>query len=780
MEVFFGLLVLGGIAVVTLVLPILSAARVARLAHELQVLRTRIAALEEELRMAHVRPRPPREPAGSATAPPRPDAAAVPSPDTTAPAPPTAEPMLPAAPLPAPGSGIPAEGPVTAPPLPMPEAFPPIVFPAADAGTSPGASARGELTAGTIEIAIGGRLLLYAGIVAFVLGIGFFVKYAFDQQWITEGMRVALGTLCGVLFIGGGLRLARSGYETYGNILVGGGIAALYLAAYAAFDFYRLIGPTTASILFIGITVGAALLADRQRHQGLAVMAVGGGFLTPFLVGGSTDAQITLFSYVALLVIGTTVLARRHEWPLLYLISYGLTVLTVLAWAGVHYRPSKYLRTELFLTLYCVMFLAILHLMQRARSSLNDLAQVVLASAPVLYHFASIAILRRHDVALPVYLILFALAGVVWSVRTGRPWLRLTVWVAVMIPFLGWADVHRSSRWIVPSMATLSAIFALPLMAQIDRVLRRGLPLGGTDLFLLHVNAIGSFLAAWAVLENVAVAWVPRVGVFLALVHAGAARALQPRDGHAALHALAAMFAIVAATVGVELEGRWLTAAWAAEGAAVTWIGLRAGRDWLRFGGGVLLTVAAARWLILSALETPADFSLVFNESFALGASIIVLAYVLAWQHARAGARVQADGGTALGGLLVGASVLTVALLSTQNASYWQVRGATMPDAAFAAQLALSLLWAFYAGILIGVGIWRSYAPIRLAGIVLMALTVLKVFLVDLSGLEGIYRVLGLVLVGAVLLVVSFLYQRGRSRTTMEGSAGRPDVSGAP
>jgi uncharacterized membrane protein len=759
MEIFLGLLVLAGIAVVTLVLPIVSAARVARLAHDLQGLRTRIAALEEELRTAHVRPRPsPPEPAASPTAPPRADAAAAPRADTTALPPLTAEPLQPAEPPRAPVSGIPAEGPVAAPPLAVPDAIPPAVHPTAEAA-SPGAPARDERTAGAIEEAIGGRLLLYAGVVAFVLGIGFFVKYAFDQQWITEGMRVALGTLCGVLFIAGGLRLARSGYETYGNILVGGGVAALYLAAYAAFDFYRLIGPTTASTLFILITVAAALLADRQRHQGLAVMAVGGGFLTPFLVGGPADAQITLFSYVALLVVGTTVLARRHEWPLLYMISYGLTVLTVLAWAGVHYRPSKYLRTELFLTLYCVMFLAILHVMRRTRSSLNDLAQVVLASAPVVYHFASIAILRRHDVALPVYLILFALAGVVWSVRAARPWLRLTVWVAVMIPFLGWADVHQSARWIVPSMATLGAIFALPLMGQIDRALRRGLRLGGTDLFLLHVNAIGSFLAAWAVLEHVAVAWVPRVGLFLALVHAGAARALQPRDRHAALHALAAMFAIVAATIGAELEGRWLTAAWAAEGAAVTWIGLRAGRDWLRFGGGVLLTVAAARWLILSALETPADFSLVFNESFAVGGGIIVLAYVLAWQHARAGARGGADRGTAMAGLLVGASVLTVALLSTQNASYWQVRSATMADATFAAQLALSLLWAFYAGILIAVGIRRSYAPIRLAGIVLPALTVLKVFLGDLSGLEGSYRVLGLVVVGAVLRVVSCVYQ---------------------
>jgi uncharacterized membrane protein len=35
-----------------------------------------------------------------------------------------------------------------------------------------------------------------------------------------------------------------------------------------------------------------------------------------------------------------------------------------------------------------------------------------------------------------------------------------------------------------------------------------------------------------------------------------------------------------------------------------------------------------------------------------------------------------------------------------------------------------------------------------------------KVFVADLSGLEGIYRVLGLLVVGTILLLVSFLYQR--------------------
>jgi uncharacterized membrane protein len=114
--------------------------------------------------------------------------------------------------------------------------------------------------------------------------------------------------------------------------------------------------------------------------------------------------------------------------------------------------------------------------------------------------------------------------------------------------------------------------------------------------------------------------------------------------------------------------------------------------------------------------------------------------------------------------LLVAASALTVVLLSGQNASYWDLQGSTSADATFAEGLALSLIWAFYAALLIIVGIRRDYAPIRYAAMVLFGLTIAKVFLVDLSGLEGIYRVLGLLAVGTVLLVVSFLYQRRRQK----------------
>ena len=74
------------------------------------------------------------------------------------------------------------------------------------------------------------------------------------------------------------------------------------------------------------------------------------------------------------------------------------------------------------------------------------------------------------------------------------------------------------------------------------------------------------------------------------------------------------------------------------------------------------------------------------------------------------------------------------------------------------------MIWTVLASAFIGVGLVRDFAPLRYLAMALFGLTVLKVFLVDLSSLGGIYRILGFIGVGLVLLAVSFLYQRGRRK----------------
>ena len=59
------------------------------------------------------------------------------------------------------------------------------------------------------------------------------------------------------------------------------------------------------------------------------------------------------------------------------------------------------------------------------------------------------------------------------------------------------------------------------------------------------------------------------------------------------------------------------------------------------------------------------------------------------------------------------------------------------------------------------IGFWRKLAFLRWQALVLIALTIGKVFLYDLKNLGGALRVLSFIGLGAMLMAISFLYQKG-------------------
>jgi uncharacterized membrane protein len=73
-------------------------------------------------------------------------------------------------------------------------------------------------------------------------------------------------------------------------------------------------------------------------------------------------------------------------------------------------------------------------------------------------------------------------------------------------------------------------------------------------------------------------------------------------------------------------------------------------------------------------------------------------------------------------------------------------------------------LWALYSMLLVAIGIARRYQLIRLLAIILFGLTILKVFLLDLSELEKIYRIISFIGLGIILLTASFMYQKYRNQ----------------
>ncbi len=708
----FALVIGGGLFLVSIVLPIVSFFRTRQLADDISRLRGRLDEIEPLLRRA-------RTPVGK------------PAEADGAPAPPSASVPTPA-------------------PTPVPE---PVAAP--KAMTSPALQE-------SLESRIGGHWLLYVGTAALVLGIGFFVKYAFDNDWITETGRVLIGAIIGLVMVLGGHRIARRGYPLYGQILAGGGFAALYISVFAAFNYYSLTGRPVAFGLMVAITAGAALAADVHQSRGLALFAVAGGFLTPFLVGGDQNAQVALLTYDAILAAATMFVAGRHGWPFLNIVSFVFVLFTFASWADRYYTSAQWVPTQIFLTFFGGLFTVIAVRTRRLWSAAAAAVGALLFTTPVIFHVASVVNLQFHWMPFLVYLTLVALAGVAASMKMDAAWLRLAVFAATAPALWRWLGTHHGHGWLLAPAVVVVALYAMMLVALGERLSRQPTRWLRGDLALFHASGLALFGGLYAIFDPVATAWMAALALALALWHGAVAWAAHAASEEAGLNSLALAFAMLGFAIGLKLDQWWAVVGWAVESAAVIWVGLKARREWMRLGGALLLAWALVRLFLLGYLAAPAGFSPILNPR--VGATLVIVAvfYALALVHGHVGGYAGDNARPEIATFVVLANVLTLVLLTTEINFYWRERYATDAAAGLARIASISVAWAVYGTALIVVGIGRRYAPIRYLAIALLALTAAKVFLFDLSALGGIYRIIGFVGLGVFLLLGAWLYQRYR------------------
>lgn len=636
--------------------------------------------------------------------------------------------------------------------------------------TPPAPATTRPLGAGALEARIGSRWLLYVGVIALMIGAAYFERLAIERGWIGEGARVIQGGLAGLLLVYGGLRFIRAGLRFYGQMVAGAGVALQYLSVYAAFNFYHLIGRPLAFACLVAITTLAAWLADRQRSQALALMAVGGGFVTPFLLPTNTDTQLSLFGYDAVLIAGTMFLAHRRSWPWLNVASYCLTILTVHTWASAFYAPSKYLPTELFLTLFCVMFLYILrHSRQATREA--TLARAVLWTAPVFYYIVSLRILSVHPAPMLFFLLALSLvpAFVGWQFAGARiAWVRLSFWAAVTLPLTMWADLYASYDWIWPGLAAIAGIYAIQLLTHFDATRRPGYGLVVADAVLIHAAGFGALAAGYLLVEAVWPSWVAAVALAIAIVQTAVAWVLKS-DRYHALHFAVPGLAIAVQALALQLEfaHAWIGAGAAVEGAGLVWLGLRARADWLRAAGLASLVFAAGHLFALQ-FDRAAGQALL-SEALAFGLLLIGAAYWVAWQHQpyTDGERYSSDIGVAL----LAAQFFTLSMITSEVEAYWAVRGGDV--AASLVRPALhGLSFAVLGGVTVWLGLLRRLTFLRFAGGFAVAIAVVLTLGLAVSPVPPGFiliansRMTASVVVVAVLAGLASLY-----RTLGEGIA---------
>jgi uncharacterized membrane protein len=557
------------------------------------------------------------------------------------------------------------EAPKIVSPTPEPVAPPAVSPPPRPAATQKAAAAPSNLPLSTsapmgdrhdtrdFEDVVAGRWLNYVGILALLLAVTFFLKYAFDNDWIGPRGRVGIGLLLGSALYPWSNWLLGRGYKYFSEGMTGLGAAVLYVSLWAGWHYYLLFSQTSAFAFMIVVTAATMVVAVGRNSERIAILALIGGLFTPMLVSTGENHEVALFSYLAILGAAVLGVAWVRNWKSLPPAQFAATLVYFWGWYGDFYRKDELATTIAFATLFFVLF----------------------AALPVVRSW------REGD-----------LSGLEAAL--------------VLVNSLAYIGALRQMLWPQDRWALTFAVLAL------------------------------------------------------SAAHLGAERLLPHKPGEP-LRIVRVLYAGLALTfvtlaIPIRLDGRWITIAWAVEGAVLIWSGLRVKFSAMRWAGLVMFAIVAGR---LATIPIPAgDFLL--NPRFATFAiavaCFLTACYFASGQWPELGEQEK----MAFGVTAVAANVLALVALSLEVWDAFERMPSLGIDQGHAQELALSLLWLVYALGLLAAGLWRKSQAIRWQALVLLGIVIVKVFLFDLSFLERFYRIVSFLLLGLALMLISFYYQR--------------------
>ncbi|MCB9628076.1 MAG: DUF2339 domain-containing protein [Sandaracinaceae bacterium] len=317
---------------------------------------------------------------------------------------------------------------------------------------------------------------------------------------------------------------------------------------------------------------------------------------------------------------------------------------------------------------------------------------------------------------------------------------------ATWLPMLTLGERARASRGLYRGSALAMPLFFAPILAAYR------------DVFGHTSDGVPAVVAGAVVLTSLAVA---------------RARAPQSVRVSAMAWPAAAALGFVSVAVPLQLENEWVTVGWAVLGAGLLALFRRIDHAGLKYFALLHFAAVGVRLLLNPYILDYHPVSawpfvnwIAYTYLVPTAAALAGFAWLRDIEVARR-RRFEAQVMPAKVALFANAlGVLAVALgFAWINLT---IIDAFAPDGPLeldfdrrpARDLTLSLAWALYGGVLLGIGMWRKSTSLRGLSLGLVMLTIGKVFLVDLGNLQDLYRVASLVGLAMSLIVISLAYRR--------------------
>jgi len=677
-----------------------------------------------------------------------------------------------------------------------------------------------------IEKFIGENLISKIGIVITVIGVAIGTKYAIDHQLISPLTRIILGYIFSFGLLGIALRLKKD-YENYSAVLLSGSMAILYFLTYAAYSFYQLMPQMMAFALMVIITVFTVFAAIKYDKQIISHFGLVGAYAVPFLLSENSGNVLILYSYMAIINIGILIISFLKYWKPLYYSSFILTWIMYLSWYKSSYQMAEHFDLALtfliiFFTIFYVSFLAY-KLRKNETFERDDI--LLLLSNSFLFYAIGYSILDDHETGKHMLglftvcnaLIHFTVSTIIYKQKLADRNMFYLVSGLVLVYITIAVPVQLDGNWVTMLWAGEAA-----LLFWIGRT--KNNPVYEILSYPLMLLALVSIIQDWGTgpyLKQPHIDIIPLFNInflnsLLFLAAFGFITILSRNKKHSTpsgiqneinsiiSFAIPTIFlAVLYFSIRMEIESFFQQQLIHSET-----INTVAGQSEPIHTVNVNILKFKSLWIMnysLLFLTILSFFNIrkLKNQQLGLinlGLNLLAIAtfliedlYILG-QLREKYLLAPASQSYPIGTIYIGIRYISLAFIAlmifatykyihqkflekdfkldfdillytcilwigSSELIHWiDIAGSTQSY-----KLGLSIFWGVYSLLLISIGIWKKKKHLRIGAIALFAVTLIKLFLYDISDMETISKTIVFVSLGVLLLIISFLYNKFRN-----------------
>jgi len=648
------------------------------------------------------------------------------------------------------------------------------------------------------ESFIGTKVISIVGILLIMLGVGYGAKYAIENNLISPKIWIIAVYVLGTTLLLIALKL-KSKFENFSAVLLSGAMAIYYFTTYFAFAQYDLIAREVAFGMMLVFTVFTVLAALRYDNQIIAHIGFVGAYAVPFLVRGNNENVVALFSFMTIVNVGILGVAIKKYWQSLLYSAFFLTWLIFAKWFLSTYNHSVDLSTAItFVSVFFIIFYATILAYKLLHAKVFDGGDIVLIILNAVFAYSFGLAILSHSNSTQDYLGLFTLLNglvhiiVNFAIKRFKGYdknmhyltfgLALAfITIAIPLEFNGswlalfWLAESAVLFWIGRTQKVrFYEIFSYPLLgfAILSLISGWGEYYGKLHEFklLLNVNFLISALFILILVGMLIIAKKTKESAF---------------NGYSGV-LTGALFTMLYFAFFLEINSYW-SAKLGITNELPQWLwknpktqALSAFRViWLTNYTLLYLTVISSVNIKIYKNQTLAVVNLIINAC----AIFLFLTYGLYNLSLSKGF---GDFGTQyllryssiaiFGGLLfftdqytrqpfvqlnskIGINIAThIIFLCVLTSELFNWMHLMNTQSIY--KLGLSLLWSGYGFGMIIYGIWKRIKHLRIMAFILFGLTIFKLFLYDIAHQSTISKTIVMMSLGAVLLIVSFLYNK--------------------